>query len=202
MLRQLGGPGALVDAYLATAVGLGGLIVGAYAVLASLQLRVEEESGRAAVLLALPVPRWRWMAAHLLVTVFGGALLLVVNGGAAALAYGLQSGGVGPQARRLVPAALAQLPAVLVVAGLVGLLFGVSARATLTAWPLLAWFLVVGELGPSLSLPAWLLDTSPYAHLPRLPGGTAPGRPLAVLVLLGVAAALLGAAALRRRDLA
>ena len=89
-----------------------------------------------------------------------------------------------------------------VLAGLVTALFGLAPRAVTAAWAVLGLCLVAGILGDILDLPNWLLDLSPFQHLPQLPAhhptATSPA------VLTGIAAALtaVGLAAFRRRDVA
>ncbi len=55
---------------------------------------------------------------------------------------------------------------------------------------LLVLFLSVGQLGELLGLPSWVIDLSPYAHVPRMPVESFDVVPLAVMT--GLAAALLG----------
>jgi ABC-2 type transport system permease protein len=73
-------------------------------------------------------------------------------------------------------------------------------RWTSGAWILLILFLVVGELGTLLGLPAWLTELSPFAHLPSLPGGSVTVAPLLVLVASAVALVASGSVGFRRRD--
>jgi ABC-2 type transport system permease protein len=60
---------------------------------------------------------------------------------------------------------------------------------------------VLLQVGALLGLSQWVVDLSPFAHVPRLPGSEFSATPL---VWLAVGAAALGAAGLagfRRRDL-
>jgi ABC-2 type transport system permease protein len=68
-------------------------------------------------------------------------------------------------------------------------------------WAVIAWVFVVGMLGQLLDLPSWLIDLSPYAHLPLVPGQTATPGPLIVLVAVAAALTGIGAVGMRRRDL-
>jgi ABC-2 type transport system permease protein len=56
--------------------------------------------------------------------------------------------------------------------------------------------------GPGLGLPQWLLELSPFTHLPKAPAN--PVIPAQLVILSGVCLVLvtIGLAALRRRDLA
>lgn len=64
-------------------------------------------------------------------------------------------------------------------------------------WAFLVAFLTVGQLGELLRLPGWLIDVSPYVHVPRMP--TEAFAPAPLLVLTGLAAALLTASWWRYR---
>jgi ABC-2 type transport system permease protein len=46
-----------------------------------------------------------------------------------------------------------------------------------------------------------VLDLSPFAHVPKVPGGTFSATPLIWLTLVAVAVTAMGLAALRRRDI-
>jgi ABC-2 type transport system permease protein len=52
-----------------------------------------------------------------------------------------------------------------------------------------------------LQLSHWVLDISPFTHVPRLPGGTVSASPLLWLSLVALALGAVGLAALRRRDI-
>ncbi len=64
---------------------------------------------------------------------------------------------------------------------------------------LLVTFLV-GELGPTMQLPAWVLNVSPFTHLPQLPGGSFEPLPAVVLTALAAVLVLGGFLGYRRRD--
>lgn len=78
------------------------------------------------------------------------------------------------QVGRILAAAAIQVPAVWVVLALVAVLFGAVPWLVGAGWALLVGFLLVGEVGPLLRLLEAVIDISPYAHVPRLPGGTMP----------------------------
>jgi ABC-2 type transport system permease protein len=199
---RLGGQAAITNAYLAALMMLAGLGAAGYATSAVLRLRTEETGGLAEPLLATAVGRIRWGLSHLAVAVTGTAVLLALAGLAAGLGYGLRTGSPGPQAARMLGAAMAQLPASLVIAGvavaLVGLLPGASVAG---AWTALGVVVVINLFGVALQLSHWLLDISPFTHAPKLPGGTVSAAPLLWLCLAALAFSAVGLAALRRRDI-
>ena len=200
---RLGGQAAITNAYLAALMLLAGLGAAGYATSAVLRLRTEETGGLAEPLLATAVGRIRWGLSQVAVAVFGTAVLLALAGLATGLGYGLRTGSPGPQAARMLGAAMAQLPASLVIAGvavaLVGLLPGACVAG---AWTVLGAVVVIDLFGQVLQLSHWLLDVSPFTHVPKLPGGTVSAAPLLWLCLAAIAFSALGLAALRRRDIA
>jgi len=198
-LRRLGGEQNLVDAYLASTLQILALIAAGYAVQATLRLRGEETSGRAEPLLATAVSRTRWALGHAAVALAGTAAILGVAGLAAGAGHALQTGDAA-EFPRVLAAALAQVPAAWVLAGLALALFGLAPRAAGTAsWAALAACLALAELGPVLELSQSVTDLSPFAVSPRLPGGDVNAAPL-WLTALAAALAAAGLAGLRRRD--
>lgn len=62
--------------------------------------------------------------------------------------------------------------------------------------------LALGWVGPALNLPQAVLNLSPFAHLPRLPGAQAlDWAPLSALTALAAVLTAAGLGALRRRDM-
>ncbi|WP_407838003.1 ABC transporter permease [Streptomyces sp. DSM 116496] len=190
-----GGAAGLTDAFLATMAGMLGLVAALFIVSAVLRLGAEESGQRAEPVLAHAVGRLRWAAGHLAVA-FGGSALILLLGG---LGLGL---GHGADLAQTVGGALAQLPAVWVIGAVAALLYGAVPGFASAGWAVAGAALALGWIGPALNLPGAVLDLSPFAHLPRIPGSEAlTWAPL--LTLTALAAALLTAAltALRRRDL-
>ena len=198
--EQLGGGGAIIDAYLAAVFSLTGIVVAGYAVQAVLRLRAEESAYRAELVLATAVPRARWAACHLLGAAAGTAVVLAAAGLAGGLAHGLRAGDLAGELPRLLGAALVQAPAVWVLAGLAAALFGLAPRLVAASWAAVALALLVGQFGRVLQLDQWMKDLSPFTHIPRLPGGEVTAAPLLWLAALALALGLAGVAGFRRRD--
>ncbi|RSS49728.1 anibiotic ABC transporter [Streptomyces sp. WAC07061] len=198
-----GGGGAPVDTFFASMMVMVGAITAGFVVQALLRLRAEETSGRLEALLATAIGRGRWVAGHVAVAVAGSLVLLLVAGLAAGLTYGAAEGDVGAGVADLTGAALVQAPAVLVLAGVVVLVFGLApAASSAAAWGALALCLVVGQLGALLKLPQAVRDLSPFSHLPALPAVDAEALPLVLLTAVAVLLLWAGTALFGRRDLA
>lgn len=201
ILEALGGEEGIVDAYLASTLHIVGILAAAYAVSATLRLRSEEVAQRAEPLLATPVLRITWAVSHLTLALLGAGLLLLSAGLAAGLSHGLRIGDVGGEVPRLLGAALVQLPAVAVLAGIAVALFGLFPRFTTGAWAAVVAFLLVQQLGAILQLAQWVLDLSPFTHIPDLPGGELSATPLLWLLAVTAALTAAGLAGFRRRDI-
>ncbi len=199
---KLGGHATLSDAYLAAILSFGGLIVAGYAISAVLRLRSEETDGRADAVLAAGASRTAWGISHVAVAAAGTIAILLATGLGAGLGFGYRSGGGGAEIGRMVGAGLAQAPAALVLGGLAVALFGLAPKASVAAsWSVLSVAVLLLFLGSMLPVSHWVLDVSPFQHLPKLPGGPVSAVPLVWLSLISLALGLLGLAGLRRRDL-
>jgi ABC-2 type transport system permease protein len=196
-----GSASGIVSAYLAALMLLAGVIADAYAVSAVLRLRAEEMGELAEPVLASAVGRVRWALSHIFVAACGSALLLAVAGVATGLGYGLRAGSAGTEVARMLGAGISQLPAVLVVAGAAVLAFGLVPRWSVPGmWTLVGLLVVLQLFGPVLRFSHWVMDVSPFSHVPRLPGGTVQARPLTWLCAVALVFSLAGLDALRHRD--
>lgn len=201
IFERMGGEQGITDAFFAAAVGILSLIAAAYAVRTSLRLQVEEDAKRTDPVLATSTSRQALLTSHMAFSLVGSALMLTVGGAAAGLTYGIIIGHPSGEMTQLAWTTILHIPAVWVVAGLAAALYGWKPQITQLAWAALITFAVFGQLGPILQLPQWILDLSPFTHVPS-PGTTNVDiRP--PLILLAVTAALvaLGYTGFRRRDL-
>jgi polyether ionophore transport system permease protein len=194
------GNGTLAEQYLAMSFRVLALVACGFAIQSALRVRSEEVAGRAEAVLATPLSRTRWSASHLLLAFGGSLLVLVLAGFAFGVADAAVTGSVGVVGDGIV-GMLAFTPAVWVLVGLSAALVGLLPRATTVAWGVLALCFVVGMFGQLLELPDWVLDLSPFQHVPRYPAADIDLVPLVVLLLVALALTGVGLAGLRRRDL-
>ncbi|KRB43448.1 ABC transporter permease [Terrabacter sp. Root181] len=202
MLRSMGGDaGSITDIYFATELHFAAVGASALAIALVTRMHTEETTNRLEALLATPVRRVSWALGHVALAVVASAVVMVVSTTVAGLVHGADAGDVGGTVARLTGAALSTLPAVWVVMACALLLYGALPRFTGLAWAALIVFLLLGEFGDLLDLPQWLVDLSPFTHLPALPGGTFEWAPLVALTVVAAALGAVGVAALRRRDI-
>ncbi|HEX6577994.1 MAG TPA: ABC transporter permease [Jiangellaceae bacterium] len=201
--EQIGGAGSLTDLYFAATLSITGLAVAGYAIQTLLRMRAEEAAGRLEPVLATSVARTRWMWSHIAIATLGTVLLLALMGVSTGIGYGAVVGDVRDQVFTLTGAALVQVPAVLALAGLVVVAFGLLPNlAVALSWAALAICVLIGQLGQLFGLPQAVVNMSPFTHLPAAPAAEVTALPLLVLMLVAVAFAAVGIASFRRRDLA
>lgn len=163
--------------------------------------RAEEESGRAEAILARPVSRLRWLGGHALLSLLGGALILVVAGTATWLGV-VASGSDQVSWADAMRSVLNTLPLVVLIGGLAVLTFGVLPRLTV-ALPVTVTVVgyVVTLLGPALSWPSWVLNLSPFTHLAMVPAVPWAATAGIVMTCLGLVLLCAGLLVFRWRDL-
>jgi ABC-2 type transport system permease protein len=191
--------GSLVDNYLAVSLVSMGLIACGFAIQAVLRMRSEETAGRVEPLLATALGRRRWAGSHVTVSAVGTVLVLGATGLGTGIADALASHDAGRVAV-LTGSALALVPAVWVLAGVAVALFGLVPRAAPAAWGVLGACFLLAYLGPLLSLPDWVMDLSPFTHVPLLPAADFALGPLAALTAVAAVFTVAGLVGLRRRD--
>ncbi|NLG54263.1 MAG: hypothetical protein GX542_01195 [Rhodococcus sp.] len=211
MLDLMGGftTGDIVDSYFAMSGLFIAILASAGVLVALLRTRLEEDSGRADLVLSVPLLRRQWLASYVGVAALTGALVLLFGGLGLGGAHALRTGEVGAISE-MVLAALAHLPAVLLFLALTIALFGLAPTWTPAVWALFAWSAVATLLGPALQLPSAVQASSVLEHTPRLPGtavlGAVGGGASTSVVALGLLGAIiivataLGFVGFSRRD--
>jgi ABC-2 type transport system permease protein len=200
-LARLGGAKGLTDEYLAAVYGIVGVVAACYTVQATLRMRGEETGNRLESVLATRVGRVQWALSHVVFALLGTAVLLAAAGVAGGLSYGSQIGDIGGQVSSLLAAAMVQLPATWVLAGLGLALFGLAPRLCGLTWAALVACALLFDLGALLGLSQWVIDVSPFTHVPKLPGSTFSVTGLLWLVVVTVVLGAGGLIGFRRRNI-
>ena len=175
MIERLGGVGALQETLVAALVSVGAVVVSCFAVAVVTHGGAEEHDGRTEEVLATATARSTAFLAVVLVALGGAAWLLLVTG----LAHGVGAVGAAVPCGGVLAAALVQIPAVWVVAGLALLGLARGSRWAVAGWAVLVAFFLVGPLAELLRLPGWVADLSPYSHVPKVPAESLRDRPRA-----------------------
>ena len=187
------GVDAMVVQYLA-------ILAMGYAVAAVGSLRVEEAAGRLEPRLTGTLSRRQWLSTHLGV-LLGGLLLNVVVGSLVLAVATAVSAGDASRVGSILGAAVAYLPAEMVLLAVAVAALGLAPRRFVLVWALYAGVTFVAFLGPGLQLPGWVLDLAPTTHVGNPPQGSVSAVPLALLALAALAVGGAGAHGFRWRGI-
>ncbi|BCB89664.1 ABC transporter permease [Phytohabitans suffuscus] len=201
---ELGGGGQILDAYRASVMQMAGAAAAVYTVQALLRMRTEEAAGQLEPILATGVSRARWVASHALAALLGATALMLLFAASMGLAAGAALGDPAGQVRAVIGAGLPQLPAIAAIGAGVVAATGLAPRVAVAAsWAMLMASVLFGPLfGPTLAIPGWVRDLSPFSHVPRAPADPVTAGPILALVAVVAVLGLTGLYAIRRRDLA
>ncbi|MGH8827707.1 MAG: ABC transporter permease [Jiangellaceae bacterium] len=197
------GTDQITDAYRASIIQMAGMFVAIYVVQILLRMRADEAGGTVESVLATGVSRPRWMLSHVVNASTGAVVLILIFAVSMGLATGLVLGDTSTQVREMAQAGLVQLPGILVVGGVVVVLVALlPGWAVPLSWAFLVASLVLGPMfGPSLGVPQWAQDASPFTHTPNVPATDLTAAPLVVLAGICVGLGVAGVVAIRRRNL-
>jgi ABC-2 type transport system permease protein len=160
----------------------------------------EELEQRLETLLSLPAGRRSWLGGRLLLAVFG-ALVLSLAAGLMAWA-GAESGGVSISLPQMLEAGANCVPAALLFLGIAALAYAIVPRASAgIAYGLVTVAFLWDLFGALLGAPKWLVEITPFAHVALVPTQALRGGAAAIMVAIGLLAALAALGLFRRRDL-
>ena len=200
ILESIGhtGKAELAQSLIAALMVLVGVIAAAAGVQAVLRMRDEESEGRAEAVLTTPHSRGGWLLSS--TAVAGVSVLVVLVATGVASAIGFAAVGESDSGWLALGQAIVQAPAALTFVGLTALLVGLLPRAAVAlGWDLFEIGVGIGLFGGLLGISEDAQKVSPFVNVPALP--TDDWVPTIVLGVIAVGLAVLGAFALRRRDL-
>ena len=162
--------------------------------------RGEEADGQLETLLALRVGRRRWLVGRLALAA-GAATVISLAGGLLALAGAAMQG--ASLSVRLDAAGVDQLlPVSLLALGAGAVAFALFPRASAgIAYGLVALAFLWDLIGSLVSVPHWVLEATPFAHVGLVPGAPFRGQAAAIMVAIALSLGALAVALFERRDL-
>ena len=201
LFRRMGqGAEVLRDTYYATILGILVVVLAIFAAALILRVRQEEDNGHLELLGSTATSRSRLLLAHVVPALVAPTVVFVACGALLAVAAAVGGGGLG-LVGQLAGAALALAPGLWLTVGVGTALVGWVPQLTPLLWGLLGWSLFATWVGGLLDLPQVLLDATPFAALPRLPGEAMAWGPVVAETVLAAALIGLGLLGWRRRDL-
>lgn len=190
-----------VDSYFTFVFAFLGIGFAVYAILATSKLWSQESQRYSEMLLTNSVSRGKWAVSNLIFAVLGPAVVIILFSLVLGLTYGFISGDISIDLPRIVLASLAYLPAVWMLTGITMLLFGLLPRLTSLSWAALGLFLLVDLLGEFFDFDEWILNLSPFTHVPKLLAGDTLNTSLGWLFIMAAVLIVVGVMGYRRRDI-
>ncbi len=162
--------------------------------------RREEAEERLETLLAQPLSRGRWLAGRLLLAAGAAGAISLVAG--LFTWAGAASQGLDISLPRMLEAGANCLPVALLFLGIAALAYALVPRASSgLAYGLVAVAFLWELVGSLLGVPKWLVEVTPFEHVGLVPAQAFRTEAAAIMVAIGLVAALLALGAFRRRDL-
>jgi ABC-2 type transport system permease protein len=162
--------------------------------------RREEAGQQLETLLALPVSRVRWLGGRLLIAACGTTVISLLSG---LLTWaGAVSGGVSVSLPSTLEAGANCLPVAALFLGIAALAYAIVPRASAAiSYGIVTVTFLWQAVSALLGAPTWLAGLTPFAHVALVPAQPFRAGSAAVIIGIGLAAALAALAVFRRRDL-
>ncbi|GAB6090001.1 ABC transporter permease [Spirochaeta dissipatitropha] len=186
------------ESFILMIIGFSASFLVFYVVQAFMRIVGEEKEGLADPVLATRVSRFSWLISHIFIFSAGTTLMLIAMGIGAGLAT---IGETDIRFIKLLEGSLMQAPALFAVAGFCILTFGIARKYSgILSRTALGISLLAGPFfGPMFDFPQWLLNISPFTHIPG-PTESLAFFPLIIMSLVSVVLLVTGIALFNRRD--
>jgi ABC-2 type transport system permease protein len=199
MLPEMDG-GVLADSFAAMFMTVAAMIGTIPALQSILKLRSEENAGRIDPLLSNAVSRTRLLGSYLIVALLSSVFLTLMAGVGMGIT-GSRSMEDSSYLGTLTVAGLSFTPAIWVTIGLAVAIYGYFPRKTSFSWAMIGFAFFVVYLGGVLQLPEWVMNLSPFTHVPRIPAEEFEWLPLLSLSATATVLIMAGWYGYRRRDI-
>lgn len=200
ILSHMGNGAEPLDSYMTLMLLLFGQVFAIYGILAALKLRSEEVKKHSEFLITNAVNRTRWAFSNIFFALIGPAMLLVIFILSYSSIYGIYSG-MDQDLSRLLSAVLIYLPAIWVMVGVAVALFGFVPRLTSLTWVVLGFFSIINFLADFLDISQWIINISPFTHVPNLLLGDSVGWDPVLMMVLASVLISMGLIGFKRRDI-
>jgi ABC-2 type transport system permease protein len=179
-------------------IAVSSMIISIYTIQALLRKKSEETGGTLEPVLATAVKRIQWMASHILCSVLGTTLLLLVF----SLGIALSSGAGGSEAGNLIKFSLYQGAAIVSIAGFATAVYGLFPRsARPLCWIAVLISILAGPFfGVMINLPETLRNLSPFTHIGLALSDITTGS-IITLLTTGIGMGSIGIVSFNRRSL-
>jgi ABC-2 type transport system permease protein len=200
VFSRLGAIGTGADAVLGVCFLIEAILIAFVAGSQVTAARSEESGGMLDHFLTRPVSRTSWLGGRFLVAI---AVLVLSGVGAGVFAWlGAAIQHTGLSFTTLAGAGVNLVPPAIVILGVGVLTLGIRPRATsIVVYGVLVWSLLLVIVGGIGAVNHWVLDTSVFHHMASAPAVRPDWEANGIMTAVGMASALAGGSAFRRRDL-
>lgn len=160
------------------------------------RIHAEEKRGRLENILARNVPRVKMYGSYIII---GFAESFAVQL-CCALGVFAPSGGL-VKIEEMISAAMAYIPALLLMLGLTVFLVGLLPKFTALIWAVYGYAAFAAIFLRLFDLPDWLGKLSPFGNVPQMPVAEFSAAPFAVMTAIAVLLTVLGVIGFKRRDI-
>lgn len=191
---------SLTEQFLSVIIAVLAMLSAIPAMLMVLKLKTEENAKRIEPLLASAVSRPSLAGTYLLTGIVVAVAMQVLT----ALGFWSMAITVMDEPFSLtdiIHAALAYVPAILVMVAIAALLIGSKPRYSSLGWLYLAYSFFVIYFGGLLRLPEWLKQLTPFGHVPQIPLEETKLLNLIILTFIAVILMAIGVRGYRQRDI-
>lgn len=187
--------------FLSVLIAFMGITIAGYVAQALLRMRSEESSGRVESILGTSVSRTKWMLSHISYVIMGAIVLTIISALGMGITYVVSTSAPMSQLWDVVFASITQITAIAAFAGFVIALFSFLPNLAMPiAWGGFAACIVILQLGVVLDLPQWIIDISPFGHLPAMPADSFQLAPVMWLSAFAISLSIVGIVRFRNRD--
>lgn len=199
-IGQLGGD--VNDAFLGILISFMAVTIAGYAAQSLLRMRSEEANGQLESVLSGSVGKRQWMLSHITYIAIGIVTLMLLTALSMGVTFVLASDASWSKLGEIIIASLVQSAAVFAFAGFAIAVFGFLPRlAVAVVWGGFAACLLIMQLGVLLELPQWIIDISPFGHLPPMPASDFSATPVIGLSAAAIILTVIGLTYFNRRDI-
>lgn len=200
-LQQIGSNVEPLDLFLTMILVIITPAIAAYGISAALKLKSEEKKNYSEFLLINTVSRTRWALSNLIFALIGPAMILLALTSTYCLGYGLFTNNIGQEFLEIFRATLAYLPAIWILVGISMCFFGIKPRLTSFSWFSLGIFILITILEDFTQISQWILNISPFTHVPKLLLGESISSYFYLLFAITVILIFLGIIGYQHRDI-
>ena len=190
----------IAEQFLSTLTVIYGIVTCIPVVLLLFKVRAEEKKDRLENLLAKKVDKLSILGSYLIIAFISSIAFVFLYGlGLWVAAYSVMTEPISLVT--VLQSSMVHLPGIWILLSLGVLIIGLLPKLTKLIWFYLGALFFVTYFGDLLQLPSWIIRTTPFGNIPKLPIEAMNWTPVAILIIISCILCAIGFNAYRRRDI-